>query len=287
MRKRFKKIYIEITNVCNLDCSFCPKTSRKPEFMPLDLFQKTILEAKELAHEITLHIMGEPLIHPQIEEIIKLAEENEVPINLTTNGIFTKKYSKLLLNKTIRRVNFSIHGIKSNFSKEEQEKYLKEIIDFTKLAQETRDELIIIYRLWNINDNSNKDVINIIENEFDVKLEEESKKISMKIKNNAYIHYDNSFEWPDPKKEVRSEKGYCHGLSTHIGVLSNGTIVPCCLDHNCNIPLGNINKNTIVEILSHRRAQDMKKGFSERKLVEDMCKKCTFIKRLERNRDKN
>ena len=71
MGKRFKKVYVEITNICNLDCDFCAKTKRKPEHMPLKLFKKVLGEIKPLTDEITLHVMGEPLLHPKFEEIIQ------------------------------------------------------------------------------------------------------------------------------------------------------------------------------------------------------------------------
>lgn len=286
MRKRFKKIYIEITNICNLSCDFCPKTERAQEFMSLELFEKALDESKPLTEEITLHLMGEPLLHPKIKNIIELTEEKEIRINLTTNGTLIQKHSQTLLNKTIRRINFSIHGLKSNYSTQEQEEHLSNIIAFTKIAQEEREDLIIIYRLWNINESSNEKIIKTIEEEFDVKIDSEIKKKSVKIKNNSFIHYDESFDWPNPKDEIRTEHGYCHGLSTHIGILSNGTVVPCCLDNNGNIPLGNIKETGLEDILAQRRAQDMIRGFRERKLVEDMCKKCKYIKRLEKNKDR-
>ena len=184
MRKRFKKIYIEITNVCNLECDFCPKTIRKPEFMTMDLFKKSLVEAESLTDEITLHIMGEPLIHPKFKEMIEFAKRKNVKINLTTNGTLIKKNYDILLNKTIRRINFSVHGLKSNFTEEKQEEHLKNIIEFTKLAQIKREDMIIIYRIWNLeeqvdnksDDNFNIKVLDLIEKEFNVKLENKTIK---------------------------------------------------------------------------------------------------------------
>jgi len=146
--------------------------------------------------------------------------------------------------------------------------------------------MIITYRLWNINDDSNRKITKTIEEEFNTKIEEETKKISTKVKKNLYIHYDESFNWPNPEDNIRTEKGYCHGLTRYIGILSNGTLVPCCLDNNGTIDLGNVKDNTIEEILNKKRAKDMKKGFDKRILVEDMCKKCTYIKRFEKDKDK-
>lgn len=286
MKKQFKKIYIEITNICNLNCNFCPKTKRKNEFMSLELFKKAIHESKPLCNEITLHIMGEPLIHPQINEIVKLAEQENVKINLTTNATLIKNNETVLLNKTIRRINFSIHGIKANYNEKEQKKFITKINEFTKRAQKEREDLIITYRLWNVDKEGNEKILEQINEEFITNLETKNNKISTKIRNNAFIHYDKSFEWPSPLNPVRTNRGFCQGLSSHIGILVDGTIVPCCLDNDGNIPLGNIKEDSIVNILNKPRAKNMKKGFQDRKLVEDLCKRCTYIKRFEKGRDK-
>lgn len=286
MKKQFRKIYIEITNICNLNCNFCPKTKRKNEFMSLELFSKAIREAKPLCDEITLHIMGEPLIHPQINEIVKLAEQEDVKINLTTNATLIKNNETILLNKTIRRINFSIHGIKANYNEEEQKKFITKINEFTKRAQKEREDLIITYRLWNVDKEGNEKILEQINEEFITALETKNNKISTKIRNNAFIHYDESFEWPSPLNPIRTNRGFCQGLSSHIGILVDGTIVPCCLDNDGNIPLGNIKEDSIVNILNKPRAKNMKKGFQDRKLVEDLCKRCTYIKRFEKGRDK-
>jgi radical SAM protein with 4Fe4S-binding SPASM domain len=284
MKKRFRKIYIEITNVCNLSCSFCPKTKRKPEYMSLELFENIITQAKPLTQEITLHVMGEPLLHPKFEEIIECAHKHNVKINLTTNATFIKNKEKILLNNTIKRINFSLQGIKTITSKETQIAHLKEIITFTKLAQKKRDDLLISYRLWNINDESNKDMLNFIENEFNSKCTPAKHKSGIQITKNTYINFDNSFSWPSQLKKQENETGYCHGLSTHIGILAGGEVVPCCLDNDANILLGNIKDNTLLEIVESKKATDMKKGFQERKLIHEMCKKCSFIYRLDKNK---
>jgi radical SAM protein with 4Fe4S-binding SPASM domain len=276
MKKQFNKIYIEITNVCNLDCSFCPKTNRTPEFMSFELFKEIITQVKPLCKEITLHVMGEPTLHPQFKEFVNYAKEENVIINLTTNGT---NLSSTLLNTAIKKINFSIHSITDNFPKDNNQ--LKKIIEFTK---QKRDDLIIIYRLWNINDTSNKEIFELLEKEFDIKINNPDKKGSTELINNTYIQYDWSFQWPDTNTENNSNNGYCHALSTHIGILSNGTVVPCCLDNQGNIALGNIKRDKLIDILTSKRALKMKKGFCERKLVEEMCKKCTYINRLERNK---
>jgi len=281
----FKKIYIEITNVCNLACSFCPKTRREPEFMPLNVFRQILEEVEPLTQEIALHVMGEPLLHPQIDEMIKYTEKYDIQINLTTNGTLVAEHSSALLSRAIRRINFSLHGLKANYNEEDQERHLKNIINFTKLAQEKRGDLLIIYRLWDLDKDSNAQMLKVIDSEFETCIATESRKISTKIRDNCFIHCDQSFEWPSMGNKIRSEKGYCHGLSTHFGILVNGTVVPCCLDNDGTVALGNINDDTLIDILKGERAVTIKKGFMNRALVEDLCKRCTYIKRFEKDCD--
>lgn len=285
MRKKFKKVYVEITNVCNLNCDFCAKTKRKPGHMPLKLFKKVLKEVKPLTDEITLHVMGEPLLHPEFEEIIQSIKEEDIKVNLTTNATLAGKFKELLVEVPFRRINFSLHGIELIENEKKKYEILKDLIDFTKNAQNIRDDLIIIYRLWNLkreNKINREKLLKFIENEFEVKLDRDVKiKTSKKIKNNAFIHYDESFLWPNINRNVIREKGYCHGLGTHTGVLVDGTIIPCCLDSEGCINLGNINDSSLIEILNTKRAKDMKTGFNERKLTEDLCKRCSFIDRFD------
>lgn len=281
MKKRFKKIYVEITNVCNLSCGFCPKTTRVKEFMSLELFTRVIEESKDLCDEITMHVMGEPLLHKEFKRFVELCEEKEIRINLTTNATLIDKHFDTLLNKTIRRVNFSFQDFKSNNLNENE--VLKNIFKFTKLANGKREDMIIIYRLWNLdneNNNDNEKIIKKIEEEFDCNILNQDFKISEKVVGQTYIHYDYEFVWPSESKENRVN-GYCHGLSTHIAILVDGSVIPCCLDNEGKINLGNIKENSLSEILESKKAKDMYTGFKGRKLVDELCKQCSYIKRFD------
>ena len=83
---KFKKIYVEITNKCNLNCSFCSKLKRELKTMSKDEFKHVISEIKPYTDYIYLHLKGEPLIHPDLEDILKIAKENNIIVNITTNG---------------------------------------------------------------------------------------------------------------------------------------------------------------------------------------------------------
>lgn len=97
---------------------------------------------------------------------------------------------------------------------------------------------------------------------------------NIKISSTIYVDKDNEFKWP----EITNHKscGYCYALKTQLAILSDGTVVPCCLDSNGMINLGNIFKESIEEIQNKERYQNLKKSFQDRKPSEKICKSCTF-----------
>lgn len=291
---KFKRVYIEISNICNLQCSFCPIVERDKAIMPPELFQHVLSEVTPFTEEICLHLMGEPLAHPQFLNILAIVEENYkqsgVRVNITTNGILLNKYREELISHcSIRQINFSIHSFKDNFKDRDITPYINDILNFSKYSQEKRDDLYINYRLWNLKsmteqNDSNLDIILKMAKFFDVEINPnidvgsiKSKKIFQKI----YFHFDSRFDWPSLNFPKISEKGFCHGLSGHIGIHANGVVVPCCLDKEAIINLGTIKDTSLKSILESERAKTIKDGFAQGKLAEELCQKCTYIKRFQ------
>jgi radical SAM protein with 4Fe4S-binding SPASM domain len=288
--EKFKRVYIEISNICNLQCSFCPVVDRDKQIMGLELFENTLKQVAPLTEQVCLHLMGEPLAHPEFEKIIGLCEKYEVKINLTTNGILLNRYANLLTTSPcIHQVNFSIHSFKDNFKDKSILPYLTDILKFSKLAFERRPEIYINYRLWNIfekttQNDSNKDILKEIAHFFEIDIKEDIDVGSIKSKriwNRVYLHFDSRFEWPHPQMPIQSTKGFCHALSSHIGIHADGTVVPCCLDKEARLDLGNCKNSRLSEILEGPRAQSMLIGFNQKKLAEDLCQRCTYIKRFQ------
>ncbi|MFN0116670.1 MAG: radical SAM/SPASM domain-containing protein [Elusimicrobiota bacterium] len=287
--KRFKKVYIEISNVCNLQCSFCPEVIRDKKFMEPELFRKVITAVAPLTEEVCFHLMGEPLLHPEFEPYVEFCHLSKVPINLTTNGILLKEDRyKTLLNPTIKQINFSLQSFESNFPEKDNSNYLQNIFNFTEQALEKRPDLYINYRLWNHGapgfQDSNMKTIEKIKNGLKINFENEINikwKKNVKIKGRVYLHFDSRFEWPNPHHPVRSTKGFCHGLSSHIGILADGTVVPCCLDKEGVINLGNCGSQNILDLIQSPRAQSIHEGFQKGILIDDLCQKCTFIARFD------
>lgn len=251
---RFKRIYIEITNVCNLSCTFCPPSTRVPRYMTFDEFKIVLEKIKPYTEYIYLHVKGEPTLHPDFETFVKLAYEEGFNINLTTNGTLLKNH--LNITKYLRQINISLHATNS-----------EEIIKTAKNI----DNTIINFRIWNKNEN--KDAVKLLEKEFNTKIPE---KPNFTLADNKFLSQRNLFEWPNMENMELNETGYCYGLNTQLAILVDGTVVPCCLDNNGDINLGNIYMSNIDEIINSQKALDIINGFRKRVAVEELCKKCTY-----------
>ena len=281
----FKKIYIEITNCCNLKCKFCPESNRKKEFMSVDNFEEIIKKIHKYTNLVCLHVKGEPLLHSKLADILNMLEKYNLKANITTNGTLIKENLEVIKNsKAVRQINFSLHSSTQN--KMFSNKYLQDIFESVK---ELRD-IIISYRLWNLKDikeNSiNLEIIKSLEKYYHI--EDLKQRLSenefIKIKENVFINQDIEFTWPDINKEVIIEEGRCLALKEQIAILVDGIVVPCCLDNNGDIPLGNIYEESIEEILNNQKSITIKKNFENDIITCDICKTCGFLKRLEEKR---
>lgn len=286
--KKFKKIYIETTNVCNLSCNFCPKTSRKYEFMNEYAFEEIVKKIKDYTKHIYFHLMGEPFLNRNLRKFLEISEQNKLKVNITTNGTLINNVKNILLeSKSLRQINISLHSFEANDNKENIDYYLENIISFIKEAADT--DIIFSLRLWNLDgkykasNNMNIDIFKLFEDEFNlsIKLSEVFKeKNSFKLKDRVYISMGEKFKWPSLKGEEISGRAFCYGLRDQIGILVDGTVVPCCLDSEGSIPLGNIFTQDLEYIVNSEKAVSIYNGFSGRKAVEELCKKCGFINRI-------
>ena len=289
MKKRFKKIYIEITNVCNMNCKFCLQDNRKKEFINIENFEKIINKIKDYTNLVCLHVKGEPLLHKDLELILNILEKNKLKTNLVTNGLLVKEKTDIIANsKAINQINISIHSATQNEFINCKE-YLQNIFDSVKKITKNSD-IKISYRLWNLNDIKNNDlnreIIEYIENYYNTKSLKEDMKCSasIKLEENIYINQDTIFEWPDLNNDIILTQGRCLALKEQIAILVDGTVVPCCLDGNGVLKLGNIYEKTIEEILNSEKADTILKNFQKGKICEELCRKCGFLKRLEEKR---
>lgn len=276
--------------MCNLACSFCPPTSRKANLIKLDAFNNILDQIKPHTKYIYLHVKGEPLLHPRIDELLDASHAKGFKVNITTNGTLIKKNRDKLLGKpALRQMNFSLHSFDGHEGSSNREEYLSTILSFVREAAE--HNVIISLRLWNLDqDNTtnaekrrNRETLEILEKEFNLAYKIEEKVVpgtGVKIANRIYINQDHEFEWPSLQAPEDDGKGFCHALRSQAAILVDGTVVPCCLDGEGVINLGNINSTPFSEIVEGERANNLFDGFSRREAVEEMCRKCGFRKKF-------
>lgn len=273
---KYKKVYIEITNSCNLNCSFCFPVKKEKRFMTEEEFEHVLEEVSKVTKVIYLHVKGEPLLHPKIIDFLKLAEKYNLKVNLTTNGtLFPKLVEKLKDCKALHKINFSLH-CEQNIPNYEEEIF--------KNVQKLSPDTVIIYRLWTLQNNKldekSTKTVEKLEKYYELSPETVDKlktENNVKISSTIYVDKDNEFAWPKITEEKTT--GYCHALKTQIAILVDGTVVPCCLDSDGVIALGNIYKDTFEEIQKSARYQKLKKSFQDRKPCEKLCQSCTFKNR--------
>ncbi|MFN3454328.1 MAG: radical SAM/SPASM domain-containing protein [Pseudobdellovibrio sp.] len=285
----FEKIYIEISNICNLQCSFCPEVVRDKKIISTENFRKYALQAQPLTKQVCLHLMGEPLGHPHFAEIMDISDELSLKIFLTTNGTLIKRHAdKILKWKSLEQINFSIHSYFANTGRQSLDQYLNPILDFCEKSLDLKNSFYINLRLWNLDDprtqkDQNLHVYEHIQNKFNVNFNENvdiKRNKSKKVKDTLYVHFDTEFEWPTLNRDILSTKGTCYGLRKQLAIHTNGDVVPCCLDKEAVLKLGSLNDQDLTQVIKSSRAKNIKAGFERGELLEELCQKCQYVERF-------
>lgn len=284
------KIYLEITNVCNLHCSFCHGTKRAKGFMSREDFCRVLEKIKGKSKYLYLHLLGEPMLHPLLPTFCAMAKEAGFEVMLTTNGTKVKECGNFVFSEgNVKKISISLQaaeftkGENASIFGEEFDKYLSDIAVFSQNC--AKNDVICVLRLWNIEDGVDNSQIhqklhelfpgNWIKNRSGYKLFDVPKG-EMEV----YLEYGEKFEWPD-KNAPERKVSFCYALRDQIGILCDGTVVPCCLDADGEISLGNIFEKDFDEILSCERAKKLAESFEKRQPCEKLCKSCGYAQRFE------
>ena len=276
--KRFRKIYLEISNICNLSCSFCPGTRRDRKAMTEEEFSSLLPKLAPWSDYLYFHLMGEPLCHPRLQHFLAIAGEHGFKVILTTNGTLIGKHQEMLLaSSSLHKVNISLHAFEANDLNMPFEAYLQKCFSFGKAAQGKK---LVVYRLWNNGglDERNQEILNALEEHFPKPWE--SQRRGIRVAEKIYLEHGDKFDWPDLTAQEGSDQVFCYGLRDQIGILCDGTVVPCCLDHEGDLALGNLFRNSMEEILATPRAQAIYQGFQNRTAAEELCRKCGYARRF-------
>ena len=275
---RFSKVYVEISNLCNLSCAFCPGTKREKKAMTEEEFSALLPKLRPYTDFLYFHLMGEPLCHPKLGAFLEQAHKHGFRVILTTNGTLLARQQELLLSSPgLHKVNISLHAFEANDLSMPFEEYLRRCFEFGKAAE---GKVLVSYRLWNNGgaDQMNEKIRATLAQYFPGNWVQERRGI--RIGERIYLEHGDKFDWPDLAAADGGEQVFCYGLRDQLGILCDGTVVPCCLDHEGDIPLGNLFRQEMKEILESPRAKAIYEGFSVRMAVEPLCRRCGYARRF-------
>lgn len=275
---RFRKVYLEISNLCNLSCRFCPGTKRPKKAMTEEEVSILLPKIRPYTDYLYFHLMGEPLLHPKLERFLEMAGSHGFKVILTTNGTLLKKQQLMLLRSpALHKLNISLHAFEANDLSVPFEEYLEDCFAF---GTASAGKKLVVYRLWNNGgeDAQNANILDTMHRFYPNEWVQERNGI--RIADRTYLEYGDKFDWPDLSATEGNNHVFCYGLRDQLGILCDGTVVPCCLDHEGDIALGNLFTQSMEEILESPRAKAIYDGFSQRKATEELCRKCGYARRF-------
>ena len=281
---RFERVFVEITTICNLRCPFCAGTSRPATRMEPEFFGRVLAQVRPLTDQISLHVLGEPLTHPDFPILLDLCAQAGLAVNVTTNGtLIDTMAGQALLGPMVRQVNFSMQAL--THDNDIDTRAVDAVLAFVRAALDQRPDLYLNLRLWNLDNlhtpeaDRNARLLDRITAGLDMEITPPPPgRKSRRITGRLYLHQDTLFDWPGTSPPRQT--GFCHALSTHCAILADGTVCPCCLDADGRLALGNLRQDALADILDRPRAQAMRAGFQRGRLVEALCRTCGYCRRF-------
>lgn len=273
----YARVYVEITNICNMRCSFCHGHSRPPRRMTEEEFSQVLDALSGKTEYVYYHLMGEPLTHPDLPAFIQRARARGFRSVVTTNGTLLARRGEELIDAGVYKVSISLHSFEEG-SDADFVRYLSEAADFADAA--SRAGVIVVFRLWNAGHDGgrNERILARLRERLAGEWVENTR--GLRIRDKLHIEWGERFTWPDRDAPDLGRTVFCYGLHDHFGILADGTVVPCCMDSDGVIALGNVFKTPLDEILASPRAQAMTEGFARRLATEALCRRCAYARRF-------
>lgn len=273
----YSRVYVEITNICNMHCSFCHGHSRLPRQMTEEEYAHILQQLQGKTGYIYHHLMGEPLVHPLLPRFIQMAHQAGFRPMLTTNGTLLHRCGDALLVEGLHKVNISVHSFEGEQA-DAHRAYLQKIVNFAEKAKDIGIKISL--RLWNngCDDGRNETVLRFLKEAFPQPWAPNTR--GYRIRDGLFLEWGDRFAWPDQNAPHNGDQLFCYGLQDHFGILSDGTVVPCCLDSDGILALGNVFREELTDILGSPRAKAIVEGFQCRKAVEDLCCRCGYARKF-------
>ena len=272
----YNKAYVEITNICNMRCSFCHGHSRPPRQMTEEEYARVLQQLSGKTQYIYHHLMGEPLVHPLLPRFIQMARRAGFCPMITTNGTLLDTHGDALLDIGLHKVNISVHSFEKD-QPDAHRKYIEKVVQFSEKGN--KSGTIISLRLWNkgCDEGRNETTVTLLQQMLSGQWTSNTR--GYRIRDRLFLEWGDRFSWPDLNAPHRGDRVFCYGLRDHFGILCDGTVVPCCLDSDGSIPLGNVFREELSDILSSSRAQNIANGFRCRTATEDLCRHCGYAQK--------
>jgi len=287
---KFHRAYIEVTNVCGLSCTFCPPKAQPARTMPLSFFESVLNELSPYTKEIALHVMGDPMVLSNLMDYLDIADRLGFRVMITSSGFYLDEARrKGCFHPAIKQVNISLNSFNKNSVSRSFEAYLEPILRLCDEKLLRQSDFFINLRLWNLDEAYSEKSFNErlfweIEEHFGLKRGSifgsiSGERQSIRLASKILLHFDRYFEWPSLENKVSGD-GYCHGLGSQIAILADGRVVPCCMDGEGVIGLGNLHDTNLGKILTSKRSRSIIEGFSKNLAVEELCQKCSYKERF-------
>lgn len=278
---RFEKIYIELSDICGLKCDFCPSKKGQRKSMELEKFEHICKSVQGMAKLYTFHVLGDPLMHKNLQAYLDIALKYKMQIELTTSGFYfdDENINMLLNTKNIHQINISLGAFLSQ-NKISLDKYFENILKLIFFHQQEQKSFFINLRLWNLDKNfqapmQNHIIYEFLQKYFGVKIQ--TRKEKNRLARYIILHQARLFKWPSLKDKIIRTNGTCYALNKQIAILSDGNLVPCCLDVKADIKLGNCFKQDFKTLLHSSLYLDLKENFKQGILKAELCKRCSFL----------
>ena len=273
----YSRAYVEITNICNMRCSFCHGHSRKMRQLTREEFAHILHQLQGQTDYVYYHLMGEPLTHPNLPEFLRMAKEQGFKSVITTNGTLLHKVLPGLLEAGLHKLSISLHS----FERDDEETFRAYLSRVASAAIAAADAgTVVVLRLWNkgFDRGRNALALEFLQTAIPGQWKENTR--GFRIREKFYLEWGDRFQWPDQNAPIQGQQVRCYGMVDHFGILCDGTVVPCCLDSDGVIALGNVFREDLSDILNSPRAKAIAAGWQRRTPSEDLCRRCGYAQRF-------
>ncbi|PUD70516.1 radical SAM protein [Helicobacter pylori] len=248
--------------------------------MPLELFEKVCKEAAPLTPIITLHVLGDPCKLKNLNHYLSTAKRFSLKVDLVTSGVYLHDF-ETLLQDAIYQISISLDAGLDNHNKLNQHRYIQKILEFCRYKCEKNSEVFLNLRIQDSTLDKHQNLIKPFLESFEcVSLEGLKSQGRVRLFKKSFLNIQKTFKWPNLNApnplNQKSKIPYCYGLIKQVAILSNGVVVPCCMDTQANISLGDLNHMPLKDILNSQKAMAIKTHFLKGEALEPLCKNCSY-----------